>query len=59
MGEQGKVHLSTVFGEVSQKVYQRVGPMAFSNLGEQGLLNEAARVAVKKRNKLVSRLKMS
>ena len=49
-GGQGKVHLSTVFGEVSQKVYQRVGARAFYNLDEQGLLDEAARVLVKKRN---------
>ena len=58
VGAQGKVHLLTVLGEVSQKVYQRVGVMAFSNLDEQGLLDKAARVAVKKRNKLVNRLKL-
>ena len=54
----GEGALVDSFGGGIQKVYQGVGATAFSSLDEQGLLDEAARVAVKKRNKLVNRLKL-
>ena len=58
MGGNGKEHLKTVLSDISEKVYQRLGAREYSALEEQGLLEEAAAIAVKKRNKLVHRLKL-
>ena len=52
-------HLSMVLGEVSGRVFNRVGKVAFEALTEAQLLDEAAKLAVKKRNKLVNRIKLS
>ena len=40
-------------------MYNRLGPEAFSAFTEEGLLDEAAKVSVRRRNKLVNRLKLS
>ena len=58
VGGNGKEHLKTVLSDISEKVYQRLGAREYSALDEQGLLEEAAAIAVKKRNKLVHRLKL-
>ena len=52
-------HLSMVLGDISGRVFNRVGKVAFEALTEMQLLDEAAMLAVKRRNKLVNRIKLS
>ena len=48
VGGNGKERLKTVLSDISEKVYQRLGAREYSALDEQGLLEEAAAIAVKK-----------
>ena len=57
--ETAPAHLSMVLGEISGRVFNRVGKVAFEALTEVQLLDEAAKLAVKRRNKLVNRIKLS
>ena len=51
--------MAVVLGELAGRVFNRMGKATYDGLTEQQLLGEAAKLAVKRRNKLVYRLKLA
>ena len=59
VGAGAKDVLASVLGEVSNKIFSRLGETGYKNLMEDTLLDEAKKIVVKNRNKLLNRLKLS
>ena len=51
--------LGASLGEVDNMVFARVGAVAYNGMTEDNLLEEARKMVLKKRNKLVNRLKLN
>ena len=58
-GEHCREILGLCLGEVAGRVFNRVGSISYNKLSEQELLKEARKLAVKRRNKLVNRIRLS
>ena len=54
-----KHQLGSVLGETYTKVFSRLGPAAYATLSEQGLLDNAKLLVIKRRNKYVHRYKLT
>ena len=58
-GNSAREILSASLGEVDNMVFARVGAVTFNVMYEADLLEEARKMVLKKRNKLVNRLKLN
>ena len=58
-GTSAKEVLGASLGEVDSMVFARVGAKVYTELTEDKLLEEAKKMVLKKRNKLVNRLKLN
>ena len=58
-GTSAREILSASLGEVDNMVFARVGVVAYNVMYEADLLEEARKMVLKKRNKLVNRLKLN